>query len=150
MFIELPQQLGRHGIKISHKRLSKEIILYIKNNNIVALNGDGNSLVDFMHNHNSIESYVEQMSHDGEWEDRIILLAFANLYESDLYIISLISESPLILQPTNGHAHMSVTLGHIHKVHYVTLGPLHQECTCENEMQQGLDFLCHACGQIIL
>ena len=59
---------------------------------------------------------------------------FADLYLSDYYIICSVTPDPLIIEPTASSSQMSISPGHIHEVHYVSLEPIlsnENEQSCE-------------------
>ena len=159
MFLALSQQLRNHGVTKSHKRIRQELVEYLRKHGIQGANGTNINLPDFMYDHDNLESYLQEMAEDGVWGDNIMLLAFANLYSSDIFIISSASEEPLIIQPMNGAAQMSVALGHIHKMHYLSLAPLQETENNENDScnfcetdemdSERSSSLCPFCGRVV-
>ena len=144
MFHALSRQLQRVGVGISHRKLRKMIIDYLREHPIIESNDGKLDLRPFAYDFDSWESYLDTMENEGEWGDNIILFAAASLFRVEVQIISSLEDSvPITIRPLHVARQETLYLGHLAEWHYVSLLP---EETLQSNRNEIIIPLCYICG----
>ena len=141
MFHALCMQLKRLGMGISHRKLRKMVIQYLRKNPIVQTNSGE---VDFRDFHDNWDGYLSTMEQEGEWGDNTILVATACLFRVPIRVFSSLANSrPIDIVPGIIARDEVLYLGHLAEFHYVNLLSNIQN-NFENETIDQM--LCQICG----
>ena len=86
---------------------------------------DGTELFHFVHGCSSWEAYLASMKTDGTWGDHVILHGAANCFETCIHVISSLPHhhDVWICPEYDVTGSNRLVLGHLNKLHYVSLIP---------------------------
>ena len=120
---------------------------------------DGTELFHFVHGCSSWEAYLASMKTDGTWGDHVILHGAANCFETCIHVISSLPHhhDVWICPEYDVTGSNRLVLGHLNKLHYVSLIPdigwkdvwLHCNVTFPNLCYQNSNHLNEAAAPFI-
>ncbi len=125
MFHSLAQSLNvRQGKSLQQEDVRNDLGRWLHENPNLP---DGEALSNFVHN-SDWNSYIQGILSQ-EWGDHICLVAAAELYRTNIVIVSSLSSELMVIRPRRDPDQVtsSIYLGHESEVHYIRLEPLSQQ-----------------------
>jgi len=113
-----------------HEAVREQVVRWLQTNENHHVDDGSSRLEDFLDRDlfPSWKDYCTYMKRNGSWGDHMTLMAAAEIFNSEIWIISSVKFSPGIepiinIVPTKKPAKRTIRLAHYHELHYNSLHP---------------------------